>query len=248
MTLESAGMGRHRRLRHEVEQAVLRLARLSSLSAETRETVAGLLGPIELYPTGRELVREPPEGARAGLIVSGWACRQRLLPDGRRQIFELLLPGDFIGLAPSGPLGQTWTVCLTRVEVAEAEALRHRLADAQGGMEPVAAAFRALARLEHLRLLDHVVRLGRQTAYERVGHLFLELNERCQAAGISDGGRFPLPLTQEVIADVLGLSVVHVNRVLQQLKREGLIELHGGRARIVDPVMLAQISDFSAAA
>ena len=248
MTPESAGVGRYRRLRQEVEQAVLRLARLGSLSADDRETVTGLLGAIELSPTGRELVREAPKGARAGLIVSGWACRQRLLPDGRRQIFDLLLPGDFIGIAPSGPLGETWTVCLTRVELADAEELRRRLADPQGELGAVVTAFEALARLEHQRLLDHVVRLGRQTAYERVGHLFLELNERCRAAGISDGGRFPLPLTQEVLADVLGLSVVHVNRVLQQLKREDLIELHGGRARIVDPILLAQICDFSPAA
>ncbi len=74
------------------------------------------------------------------------------------------------------------------------------------------------------------------------------MHERCRAAGISDGGRFPLPLTQEVIADVLGLSVVHVNRVLQQLKGEALIELHGGRARIVDAALLTQICDVSPAA
>ena len=248
MTPMGAGVGRQRGPRQEVEQAVLRLARLGPLSADEREMVAGLLGPIELCPTGRELVRETAPGGRAGLIVSGWACRQRLLPDGRRQIIDLLLPGDFIGLAPTGPLGETWTVCLTRVEVADAERLRQRLADAQGGMDAVGRAFEAVARLEHLRLLDHVVRLGRQTAYERVGHLFLELHERCRAAGISDGGRFPLPLTQEVIADVLGLSVVHVNRVLQQLKGEALIELHGGRARIVDAALLTQICDVSPAA
>ncbi len=248
MTQEAPRTGRQLRWRHDVERAVMRLARLGSLGMEERELVLSLLGPIESMPTGREIVREMAEGSRAGLIVSGWACRQRLLPDGRRQIFDLLLPGDFIGLAPAGPLGETWTVCLTRVELADGETLRRRMAAPEGGTSAISAAFAAMVRLDQLRLLDHVVRLGRQTAYERAAHLFMELHDRARSVGLADSGRFPLPLTQEVLADCLGLSVVHVNRVLQQLKRETMIELHGGRARIIDPQLLAQICDFSPAA
>ncbi len=240
-----AHVARPPRWRREAEQAVSRLARLGSLSDAEQELVLGLLGPTELLPTGREIVRESPATSHAGLIVSGWACRQRLLPDGRRQIFDLLAPGDFVGLAPSGPLGTTWTVCMTRVEFADAEPLRRRLADPDGEDDAIAAAFAAVARMEQLRILDQIVRLGRQTAYERVGHLFLELQERTFGVGLGENGRFPLPLTQEVLSDVLGLSVVHVNRVLQQLKRERLIELHGGRAKILDPALLAQICDFT---
>ena len=247
MNVELPRTGRHQRWRREVELAVARLARLGSLTGEDQALILSLLGPVELMPTGREIVRESPKGGRCGLIVSGWACRQRLLPDGRRQIFDLLLPGDFVGLAPSGPLAQTWTVCLTRLELADGDALRRRLADPAGHDAPMAAAFAAVARLEHLRTLDQIVRLGRQTAYERLSHLILDLHDRTRAAGLAEGGRFPLPLTQEVLADVLGLSVVHVNRVLQQLKREGLIELHGGRANILDPILMAEICDFSPA-
>ena len=72
-----------------------------------------------------------------------------------------------------------------------------------------------------------------------------ELHDRAAAAGLADDGRFLLPLTQEVLADALGLSVVHVNRVLQQLKRDRLIELHGGRARLLDRARLAMVSDAS---
>ena len=239
---------RQARLRYEVEVAVGRLSRLAPLGSQERQLMLSLIGPIEVLSTGRELVREAGVGGRAGLIVSGWACRQRMLPDGRRQIFDLLLPGDFVGLAPSGPLGEAWTQCLTRLELADGEALRRRLADPEDPYRAISAAFQALARVENLRVLDHVVRLGRQTAFERVAHLFMELYDRARFAGLADGSRFPLPLTQEVLADTLGLSVVHVNRVLQQLKREGLIELHGGRAKIVDPSVLTQICDFSPAA
>ena len=240
----TVNINRPQRWRREVEQAVSRLARLGSFSEGDQELVLSLLGPTELLPTGREIVRENTATSHAGLIVSGWACRQRLLPDGRRQIFDILAPGDFVGLAPSGPLGTTWTVCMTRVEFADAEPLRRRLAHPEGENDAIVAAFAAVARMEQLRVLDQIVRLGRQTAYERVGHLFLELQERTFAVGLGDNGRFPLPLTQEVLSDVLGLSVVHVNRVLQQLKRERLIELHGGRAKILDAALLAQICDF----
>ncbi len=105
--------------------------------------------------------------------------------------------------------------------------------------------FAALARLEQVRLLDHVVRLGRQTAYERVAHLLLELYERARLLGDADGGRFSLPLTQEVLADALGLSVVHVNRVLQQLRRDGYVELRTGQARLLNLSALTRLCDFT---
>ncbi len=215
------------------------------LSPEHRDLVLGLIGPVERLEPGREIVGHDGKPPRAGMIIEGWACRQRLLPDGRRQIFDLLLPGDFIGLSPIGPLGSAWTVCLTRVDFADAGALRRRLADVPSEFETIAHAFDTLARVELGRMLDQVVRLGRHTAYERTAHLFLELHDRAAAAGLADEGRFLLPLTQEVLADALGLSVVHVNRVLQQLKRDRLIELHGGRARLLDRARLAMVSDAS---
>jgi CRP-like cAMP-binding protein len=97
---------------------------------------------------------------------------------------------------------------------------------------------------EEARLLDHVVRLGRHTAYERVAHLLLELRERLAAAGLGDDRRFPLPVTQEVLADALGLSVVHINRILQQLRRERLIETRAGQAVLLDPELLVQVADY----
>jgi CRP-like cAMP-binding protein len=92
------------------------------------------------------------------------------------------------------------------------------------------------------------MRLGRQTALERTAHLFLELRQRLAAVGLADGARFPLPLTQEVLADTLGLSIVHMNRTLQQLRREGLVEVKSGWARLLDPAALAARCAFAAPA
>jgi CRP-like cAMP-binding protein len=105
-------------------------------------------------------------------------------------------------------------------------------------------AFLAATRLENMRLLDHVVRLGRQTAYERVAHFLLEMQDRLAAVGMGDRQRFPLPLTQELLADALGLSIVHVNRTLQQLRRDNLIEWRAGVVVLLQRELLVQIADY----
>lgn len=223
-----------------------RLDRVGGLSEAERLMVARLVGPVEIAPMGRDLVGAGTKPGHAWVLVSGWACRQRLLPDGRRQILDLLLAGDMIGLPPDdAALAASWTVCLTRAELIDAEPLRRFLADTPEQHPAIARAVRALARSVEARLLNHVVRLGRLTAYERVGHLLLELHDRLRDAGLADGQAFPMPLTQETLADALGLSVVHVNRVLQQLRRDRLIDLHAGRASLLEPTLLAKICDFS---
>ncbi len=98
--------------------------------------------------------------------------------------------------------------------------------------------------LDEASLLDHIVRLGRQTAYERMAHLLLELRWRLAEVGLGDERKFPLPLTQEVLADALGLSIVHVNRTLQQLRREGLLEMRAGFVELLKPDVLIATSDF----
>lgn len=195
-------------------------------------------------PAGRAFWRDG-EAVSARIIISGWACRQRCLPDGRRQIFGFLIPGDTVGLcAEHRPLDQVSTVALTRVECMDALLLREILATHDVRHARLEAALSAARRHEDAWLLDHVVRLGRQSALERSAHLFLELSDRCAAAGLDDGDRFPLPLTQEVLADALGLSIVHLNRTLQQMRRGGLIEFRAGWLTILNRTRLEAIADF----
>jgi CRP-like cAMP-binding protein len=99
--------------------------------------------------------------------------------------------------------------------------------------------------LDEIYLLHQIIRIGRQTAYERLVHLLLELNSRCHAAGLSDGFSFDLPLTQEILADSLGLSIVHVNRTLQTLRREQLIEQKSSIVTIKDKEKLALIAEYN---
>jgi CRP-like cAMP-binding protein len=227
-----------------LEAILRRFSSLATLNPAEIGLVERLAVSREEHRAGTELLAEGEAVRPPRLIVSGWAVRQRLLPDGRRQIFSFLVPGDGVGFCSQPhPLAMASTYALTRVETVDASSLRTAARDeaAHPGLAEVLAAG---SRLDEARLLDNVVRLGRQTAYERVAHLLLELRDRLEIAGLGDQRRFPLPATQEVLADALGLSVVHINRILQQLRREKLIELHSGRVSLLDPEVLASVADY----
>lgn len=104
------------------------------------------------------------------------------------------------------------------------------------------------SRHDEMRLLDQVVRLGQQTAPERIASLMLELHNRLLQVRQADADSFPMPLTQEHLACTLGLSLVHVNRSLQQLRRMGLLEVRGGRAFMPAPDQLKSFCSFEATA
>ena len=110
------------------------------------------------------------------------------------------------------------------------------------------AAKRALAEAEaqeYAGLVDHIVRLGRMSAYERTAHLLLELFQRQRRAGLAQADSMPLPINQEMLADALGLSIVHTNRVLQQLRRDGFIVSRPGRVIFQDPEALRLVCGYS---
>ena len=224
-----------------LDVVVRRLRALSTLSEAELDLLRNLGERRERHIAGEELALEGMPSGRPRFILSGWACRQRVLPDGRRQIFSFLLPGDGFGLGRRGPELST-IAALTALETIDAEPVLDAI---HAGKAPnLARAVASIEPLEHAQLFDHMVRLGRQTAYERVAHFLLELQRRLEIVGLGDNQRFPLPLTQEILADALGLSIVHVNRTLQQLRRERLIELRSGVAILLERELLANIADY----
>jgi CRP-like cAMP-binding protein len=204
------------------------------------ERVRAFWRRVERYDAGSQV----RQGERIGpekqlIIVSGWACELRILPDGRRQIFSFLLPGDAIEARGAGSVGSCGVVALTRLEVvnrgspltadpAYRDAARQTLSDA------------AIQR--ERRLYDHLVRMGRLSAKERVIHLLLELYDRLERVGLVHGETFKIPLTQEVFADALGLSVVHINRTLKGLRKEGWVCIKAGSVTLRNRPRLAAAS------
>lgn len=222
----------------QMEPVVRRLAALSPMSLKEAALLRGLIATRSMAQPGEQLIS--PGAPATKFLLRGWAACQVRLPDGRRQILRLLTPGDALGEAPHLSPPNCEVTALTQVTTAEAGPA---FAAAAAGEAPGLARALALAgRLSDGHMAHAVLRLGCLSAYERVAHLLLELCGRLEAAGLGDNRLFPLPITQETLADTLGLSIVHTNRVLQKLRREKLIELRSGVAVLLDRPALTRIA------
>lgn len=202
------------------------------------------LQPLTEFRGGQTL-RLPRGTTRHAVIGSGWAARYKLLSDGRRQIVSLLLPGDLLQCgddeAPEAGLPLT---TLTAVRILNAKPI---LAAVDGADPEHCELRKGLAKarsLSEAQMIDQIIRLGAQNGLERIVDLFGELQARLDLVGLADDGGFQMPLTQECLADTLGLSIVHVNRTLQHLRRERLIELSRGWLRILEPALLTSIAEY----
>ena len=193
------------------------------------------------------VVRQGDVPRAAHLILEGYACKFRLLRDGRRQITAILIPGDLCDLeALMRGRADCGVATLTPCVLGEIQANHVANVD---GVDPV------LRRILWRRLLrdeavarEWTVVLGRRTARERLAHLLCEYRERMRMVGLGrDNDNYDLTLTQIDFADALGLSVVHVNRTVQDLRRRGLIEFGKKLLRIVDPEALARMAEFNPA-
>lgn len=220
-----------------------RLADLAGLGPDVEHVLCGL-EPLPAVKVGGLLASERQAASRPRFIVQGWAARVRWLADGRRQIFGFLLPGDAIGVCLRPSRVASTIVALTTVQSLDASPVQQAVSSDDESWAGLRDAIHLRNSLEEIRLLNQILRLGRQTAYERICHLLLELRERLSAVGIGEDTRFPLPLTQEVLADATGLSVVHVNRILKQLRSERLIDLQAGQVRLLQPEAMETIADY----
>ena len=219
------------------------LSRRGPLTQEEERAARAGLGEIQTTGSGGELLAEGTRLNRAHILLEGWAVRQRVLSDGRRQIFSFLLPGDIFGIC-ARPGGEALyaTVALTPVATASLamldDALQRAPSSASGRI------VREMLSLEESLLVNQVVRLGRQSAHERLINLLLEFHDRLAAVGLVENGGILLPFTQEVLSDALGLSTVHTNRTLQQLRRENLIETHLNQMHLLNRKRLAEVADY----
>jgi CRP-like cAMP-binding protein len=178
----------------------------------------------------RDIFNEGDEPGEIFLLKSGWACRYELLHDGRKQIIHVYVPGDLLG-----PYTRRATSCACAIT--DAELYRVSRADI-GGLwrrsPALIAALEGMLAREHALYARRMATLGRRNAKERMACFLLEIGQRLGRVDLTRDGSFPLPLTQEAIGDTLGMSVVHVNRTLRQLREEGLATVGYGWATIRD--------------
>lgn len=179
----------------------------------------------------------------AYILASGWACSYKILPEGSRQIVDFQIPGDFLGLR--SVLLQTSDHCIEPVtEIEVSEVLDEDLLDAFTTTPRLATAVLWAASRDEAMVVEHLIDIGRRNAAERVAHFLLELGSRLRLVGLGQTSGYACPLTQYHLADALGLSAVHVNRVLRQLREAGLATFRDGQVRYDDFDRLVEFADF----
>lgn len=179
----------------------------------------------------------------AYLIIDGFLMRYRVLRDGRRQVVNLLIPGDFAGVSSGLFVDARYsTKALTKATVAAVPF--HRLVGLFEHHPRLAAKIFWSFSCDTAIQAEHVVVVGRKSAPERIAHFLLELLTRLQMVGLADERSYALPLSQEAIGDVLGLSPAYVNRVLRRLIADGMVTIKDQRVVIDDVDELAALADF----
>lgn len=220
-----------------------RLDAYTRISPEAKAEL-GLLRPTRSIRAKRDLIREGDTPSFVYLIVDGWAARYKSLPDGRRQMVGLLVPGDFGDLNVYLLKEMDHTIsAITHLDVAELRSEEiERLSSAHPSVR-LALGRDGLINVSLQR--EWTLNIGLRTAFERIGHLLAEIFLRLKTVGLSQGASCDFPLTQNEIADATGLTPVHVNRTLQELRRSGLIELSKKRLTIPDWDALIEASLFN---
>ena len=205
-----------------------RLHRLATLSDADVAAVTRSMAFTRRAVARRDLVAERSPNGEARMLISGWAALSRIMMDGRRQILDLVLPGEIVGRRPlSGIASLTTVSAITDVEFGPV--VDPVPDDADSGLARAYAVDNALH--EHY-LYRQIARIGRLNAYERMIDWFLELQERLELCGLCTANGFTFPVTQEMLADALGLTGVHVNRTLQVLRKDGILEVRDGHVRL----------------
>lgn len=209
-----------------MDRAIMGLTRLCGLQEEGARVLRSFVAPTERYPAAR-LINTVASAPRPKLILSGWACELRALEDGRRQIFWFALPGDVVLSRPANAANPCALLALTTVECIDVVRTLSRATEP--GRHDLSRAINQALQLAHERRYEQAIRLGLRSADKRVADLLLELHDRLKNLDLVENGAFPIALSQEHLADALGLSTVHVNRRLRTLRTKKLATVRFGR-------------------
>ena len=226
-----------------VNQFIEKLGKLAPLDALAIGALASVTSNPQKFDARDDLIREGDQPGPLIVILDGWACRNKILPNGARQMLAFLMPGDccdlHIDLLAEMDHGiQTITPCL--VAKVDREAIETIFDEYPAVMK----AMYLVQLIDQGTLRAWITSIGRRSSIERVAHLMCELYLRAKNIGLGVDQHLALPLSQIVLADALGMTTVHINRVLKQLRIAGAMTINRGSLNIVDPQILVQIAGF----
>jgi CRP-like cAMP-binding protein len=241
--LQIRGAIMHSPFHPDYNPMIRRLESIFTLTEDERQVLENLPMQVQVIKADQDLVREGDRPTRSCLILSGFTATYKMTVAGKRQIVSFGIAGDLPDLQSlhlkvlDVSLG-TLTTC--RIGFITHDDLR----DICTRYPRIAAAFWRETLIEGAIFREWVLNVGRREAYQRMAHVFCELLTRLRAVGLVEDHACDLPITQGEFADATGVTTVHVNRVLQQMRADGLIELKGDRLNILDWERLKQVGEF----
>lgn len=222
---------------------IRRLRAASGLSEEEIRAIHALPFVVRDYPAEQPIVSDGQRPTESCMIVDGFCARSKVTSDGRRQILSIHIPGEIpdlmsLHLHIMDHDLSTLTPCILGFIPHEALRLLYRrqpnLADLLWRDTLVdAAVFR-----------EWIVNVGQRPAPARLAHVMIELRERLKLIGRAEGASFEMPLTQEQVGEALGITAVHANRVIKQLRQDGIADFHRGRVDVLDENRLLELAGF----
>ncbi|MGI4732272.1 MAG: Crp/Fnr family transcriptional regulator [Janthinobacterium lividum] len=226
-----------------MNQFVQKLRAYAELSTDEVLALEKATARSRQYGSRHDLIREGDKPGPVFVMLEGWAYRYKILPSGSRQIMAFLMPGDCCDLH----IGM-----LAEMDHSIQTATPSRVATiGRNDMDQMMEAHQGIARAMYVAQLSDegtlrawIVSMGRRNSIERVAHLACELYLRAHRNGLVVAATFELPLSQIVLADALGLTPVHLNRVLKELRITGALTVQRGSATILDPIKLVRLAGF----
>ncbi len=221
-----------------------KLSNFTALSAQESQALADSCHDVREYGAREDVIAQGDKTGSVKLLIEGFACRYKVLEDGRRQVVAYFVPGDLCDLR---------VFILKRMDHSIGAVTASKVAHiAPDNVLRLTSQYPTLTRalwwstlVEEAITREWIVNVGQRNALERMAHLFCELLYRFRAVGLNEGNSCTLPLTQVELAETLGLSSVHVNRTLQELRRQKLITLEGGILTIENLSTLQELALFN---
>jgi CRP-like cAMP-binding protein len=223
-----------------------KLRRRIEISSEEERAIRGLVSETRRHRPDEIIVRAGEELSNSMLLLDGWLARSKDLPGGERQVTELHVAGDFADLH-GFTLKRLDHDVVTMSEAAVAVVPHERLQDLIDRYPRLGRVYWFATNVDGAIHREWALSLGQRSALSRMAHLFCELNIRLDAVGRMSKNSYEFPLTQREVSECLGLTVVHANRTIQELRRRGLVELENRRLTIVDRRGLEGVGQFDPA-
>lgn len=228
-----------------IHALIRKLEKFTEFSEEEKQALHDAVGPIRSFGAHDDLIREGDQSNAVPVVISGFACRHKMLPDGRRQIIGYFLPGDMCDARVFILKRMDHTIsALSPTSICQLP--RDAILNLTTRYPRITRAFWWNTLVEEAIVRQWLVNIGQRTALERIAHLFCEIYVRLQVVGLATPAGCELPVTQSELADTVALSTVHVNRTLKELRRVGLVSMSSKSLIIHDLPGLRALAMFDA--